>query len=106
MEAAEAIGKKIQNFSPRLNLEISGGRVRSSFGRSAQAKTALQAALAKATKAGYAGFQLQARLALGQMEMRWGDSTAARQHLTALGKDATAKRVLLISRPTAEAMRA
>ena len=106
IEAAEAIAKKSQNFSTRLSLEITGGRVRSALGRFAQAKTTLQGALAKATTAGYAGFQLQARLALGQMEMRSGDSTAAREHLTALGKDATAKGFLLIARQTAEAMRA
>ncbi len=105
VEAAEAIAKKSQNFSTRENLEITGGRVRSAFGRSAQAKAALEAALAKAAKANYAGFQLQARLALGQMEMRWGDSTAAREQLSTLGKDATAKGFLLIARQAADAMR-
>ncbi len=79
--------------------------MRSAFGRSAQAKAALEAALAKAAKANYAGFQLQARLALGQMEMRWGDSTAAREQLSTLGKDATAKGFLLIARQAADAMR-
>jgi hypothetical protein len=47
---------------------------------------------------------LRLSLALGQMEMRSGDSAAGREQLTALGKDATAKGFFLIDRQTLEAM--
>ena len=105
VEAAEAIAKKSQNFSTRLNLEITGGRVRTALRRSAQAKTALEAALAKAINAGYFGFQLHTRLALGEMEMHSGDSAAGRERLTALEKNATAKGFLLIARQAEDTTR-
>ena len=104
VETAEAIAKKSQNLSTHLNSEVTGGRVRSALGRSAHAKTALEAVLGKAAKAGYAGFQLQARLALGKLEMHSGDSAAGREQLTALEKDATGKGFLLIARQAAEAL--
>ena len=47
---------------------------------------------------------LRLSLALGQMEMRSGDSAAGREQLTALGEDATAKGFFLIDRQTLEAM--
>ena len=47
---------------------------------------------------------LRLSLALGQMEMRSGDSAAGREQVTALRKDATAKGFSLIARQAAEAM--
>ena len=77
---------------------LSGASVdRASVGRN------LDATLAEATKLGFVPYQYQARLALGEMEMKFGQTTAGHAHLAALEKDARAKGFLLIARKAAAA---
>jgi hypothetical protein len=54
-----------------------------------------------ATKHGFVPEQLEARLALGEIEMKSGASDAGRARLAALEKDAQAKGFLLIARKAA-----
>ncbi len=58
----------------------------------------LQITLAESTKLGFVPYQFEARLALGEMEMRFGKTPAGRARLRALEKDATAKGFFLIAR--------
>lgn len=97
IEAAEAIALRSQSLGVHLNLEITAGRVRAKLGETGLAKTSLQTALAKATKAGFAGYQLEARLALGNIAMQSGDAAQGRDWLAALEKDASTKGFVLIA---------
>jgi hypothetical protein len=54
-----------------------------------------------ASKHKYFGYQLEARLALGEIETGAGKIAAGRARLTALQKDAAAKGFLLIARKAA-----
>jgi hypothetical protein len=62
----------------------------------------VQAALAEAAAYGYVGYQLEARLALAEVEMIAG-TPAARAHLEALEKDARSTGFGLIARKAASA---
>lgn len=102
-EAGEALAAKNQNLGVRLDLEVTAGEVRAALGRSGQAKANLESALAQAKKAGFVGYQLDARLALVRIELKSGNAAAAREHLAALEKDARTKGFLLIAHKAAAA---
>jgi eukaryotic-like serine/threonine-protein kinase len=59
--------------------------------------------LTEATKYGYLVYEYQARLALGEVEMKSGKATAGRARLAALDKDATRTGFLLIARKAEKA---
>jgi len=61
----------------------------------------MESALADATKQNLTSIQLEARLGMGELEMKSGDRTNGRARLAALQKDATAKGFLLIARKAA-----
>ncbi len=91
----------------RLKLAIVAASVRGASGKSAEQAAAtetLEATLAEAAKHGYIGYQFEARLALGQIEMKSGHRAAGRTHLGALEKDAQAKGFGLIARKAAVAL--
>lgn len=98
VEAGEALAAKNQNLSVRLDLTITAGQVFAALGRPGQAKSNLESALAQATKAGFMGYQFEARLALGTIELKSGNAATARDRLAALEKDATVKGFLLVAR--------
>ena len=54
--------------------------------------------LLEAKKYGYLSYEYQARLALGEVEMKAGKAAAGRARLAALEKDATGTGFLLIAR--------
>jgi len=61
--------------------------------------------IAEAMKSGFADYQLEARLALGEIEMQSGNPSAGRSRLDALEKDARVRGFLLIARKAAAASR-
>ena len=63
----------------------------------------LDAVLAEAKKYGYLIYEYQARLALGEAEMKSGKTAAGRARLIALDKDATRAGFLLIARKAEKA---
>jgi tetratricopeptide (TPR) repeat protein len=91
------------NREVKINYAITAARVRAATGGTAEAVKSLQATLAEATKYGFLGYQLEARLALGEIEIKSGQAAAGRARLEALGKDANAKGFLLIARKAAQA---
>ncbi len=109
--AEEAIGRavelagKSQNREVRFLVDIISARIRASLGKPAEAKKSLKATLAEAKKYGSVGNQLEARLALGEIEMKSGESAAGRVHLKALEKDAAAMHFALIASKAAAARR-
>jgi serine/threonine protein kinase/tetratricopeptide (TPR) repeat protein len=106
LDTATPLGAKIQSEGVRLHLAIVSASVRALSGGSvdrAAAGRSLEATLAEATRLGFVPYQYEARLALGELEMNSGQTTAGRAHLTALEKDARAKGFLLIARKAAAA---
>jgi hypothetical protein len=72
--------------------------VQAASGKTAQAKETLKGVLAKATKWGYIGYQLEARLTLLEVELRAGKTSASVTALEQLQKDAKDKGFDLIAR--------
>src|SRR5438309_1339505 len=106
LDAAMVREAKIQNQEARLKLALATASVRAASGRPADqaaASNILEAMLAQAKKHGFVGYQLEVRLALGEIEVKSSQIAAGRARLTALEKDARAKGFLLIARKAAAA---
>jgi len=82
------LGGRSQNRLVRLALAISRARVDAATGRLADARNALNATIAEATSLGFKGYELAARLQLGEIEIARGDAAVGRAQLAALSKDA------------------
>jgi len=110
-KAQEAIGRALelsrrsQNRASRVWVETVSAQVRASLGKPAAARESLKATLAEAKKYGFIRNELEARLALGEIEMKSGQAVAGRARLEALEKDAAAKGFGLIARKAAAAQR-
>ena len=103
--ATALLGKGL-NREVALAVAIAAGRVDGASGGPANTKQAaksLHSALAEATAAGFVNYQLEARLALGEIQMRSGDSAGTRTTLEVLQKDAAARGFSLIARKAAAA---
>jgi tetratricopeptide (TPR) repeat protein len=98
-------GKDLLTRSPDLEthfqLGIVAGWVEAALGKNVSAENELKSVLAGATKHKYVGYQLEARLALGEIETGSGKIAAGHASLTALQKDAAARGFLLIARKAA-----
>lgn len=73
------------------------------MGKYAETKRSLKATLAEAIRFGFVSQQFEARLNLGEIEMKSGQIAAGRARLEALGKEAWTKGFLLIARNAAAA---
>jgi tetratricopeptide (TPR) repeat protein len=96
--------EKSLNRSIHLSFGIVSAQVRAASGRRGditQAVKDLQGTLIEARHYHYVGYQFEARLALGQIEMKSGDTAAGRARLAALEADAKAKGFGLIARKAA-----
>ncbi|HKD42509.1 MAG TPA: hypothetical protein VKB87_19645, partial [Myxococcaceae bacterium] len=78
---------------------------RAAMGNFAEAKKSLRASIVAAERYGILRRQLEARLALGETEMKSGHSIAGRAYLEALERDATAHGFGLVARDAAAARR-
>jgi eukaryotic-like serine/threonine-protein kinase len=101
-ERANVIASKSQDPNYRLSIAVVSSRVRglaASVNDSSvpQILAALSKTSVEAGKLGYVGIQLQARLALGEIEMKSGKRILGRNHLEAVEKDAAAKGFFLIA---------
>jgi len=94
---ATDLAGKTQDSTVSWSVGIVSARVVASRGRPADAKARLQAILAATRKYGFVSYQLEADLALGETEMKSGQTETGHARLVALEKDATAKGFLLIA---------
>jgi tetratricopeptide (TPR) repeat protein len=85
-------------YGDRLFVTIAAGRVLAAAGDDAAGSKYLESALADASRLGYLGYQLEARLGLGETRMRSGP---ARSELEAVRSEASAKGFKLIARKAA-----
>jgi eukaryotic-like serine/threonine-protein kinase len=92
-----------QNRGLLLQLAITAARVHATLGQPSEAKRSLDATIAEARKYGFVPHQLDARLALGEIEMKSGQTASGRVHLQALEREAHAKGFELIARKSAAA---
>jgi tetratricopeptide (TPR) repeat protein/TolB-like protein/predicted Ser/Thr protein kinase len=98
--------EKLQNEEVRLELELATAFVRAASGKPADQSAAIKAlgaTLGEATKHGFVGYELEARLALGEIEINSGRIAGGRNDLQALERDAKAKGFLLIASKAASA---
>ncbi len=95
------LAARSQNLSVKLAFDLAMARVDAVSQKAAAAKTILKEALAKATKSGYIGYQLESRLALEEIELKSGKSAASRSRLEQLQEDAKEKGFDLIARKAA-----
>jgi hypothetical protein len=107
MQHARALAAKSQNPEIRWQTAITGARIETaerdvahSAARIATRKE-LAAIIARSRELGYRGIELDARLALAEIEMNAGQMTAGRAHLAAIEADAKAKGFILLARKTA-----
>jgi eukaryotic-like serine/threonine-protein kinase len=100
---AQKLATKSQNAATRLKLQIVAARQTARTDTIVKAKDRLETVRTAATKYGFVGDELEAELALGELEMNSGKTAAGRLHLTSLQKAAMASGFLSISRKAAAA---
>ena len=86
-----------------IGVSTTAARIHAVNGEAGEASRSLAGVLAEATRLGCGRCQLEARLALAQIEMKRSKNAAARERLVALEKDATAKGFMLIAREASAA---
>jgi eukaryotic-like serine/threonine-protein kinase len=100
---AETVLPKSVAILSRLEFATTAARVETAFGNTSEARYRLNRCLAEARKHGFVRYQFEARLALGEIEMKSRNADAGRQRLVTLEKDAKAAGFVLMARKAAAA---
>ena len=93
---AITLSQQAAGQTPRYEAILADAEIQAKSGKAIEARQQLEAMLASAHKFGYRLYELRARLALGEIELESG-STSARSHLTRLEVDAKAQGALLVA---------
>jgi len=101
-QRARGLAAKSQNPYIRWMAAIAAARIEAAAKDShsttaAVARKELNLVITQAHKLGYKGTELEARLTLGELEIKTGHAEVGRQHLAAVEKDATAAGFALIA---------
>ena len=94
---------KSQDFSVRLRAAIGEAWVQSAAGSAQDAARSLEETIASAKKLGYLGYQLEAQLALGEIQLASGNAAAGRALLADVRKQAQQKGFGLVASKAAHA---
>jgi tetratricopeptide (TPR) repeat protein/tRNA A-37 threonylcarbamoyl transferase component Bud32 len=108
IDRAKALLNKSENLDAHLSFRITAARVRQASGRPSdrlEAAKSLEAVLDEAKKTGFLGYELEAGLALGEIELQSGNIAQARRRLEALERQAAAQGFGLIVRKAAAALK-
>jgi serine/threonine protein kinase/tetratricopeptide (TPR) repeat protein/TolB-like protein len=97
-ERATARSQQSTDRSSRLEVSIVTAEVNATSGKIADATKSLETVRAEASRYGYAVYEMEARLKLGQLEIESGKANAGKARLEKVVHDAQAKGVLLIAR--------
>jgi tetratricopeptide (TPR) repeat protein len=109
MRHARSLAAKSQHPEVRWQTAITAARIETAekgFASSAAGNATRQelaAVIRKSREMGYMGFELDARLALAEIEMKAGQTAAGRAHLTTIEAHAKAKGYNLVARKAATA---
>ena len=97
---AKALLTAASGIPVRFGVALAEARISANSGPAALAdsRKLLQSTLDEAMRHGYVGYQYEARLALGELEVQSGNAAEARAGLAALGSEAGAKGFGLIAR--------
>jgi eukaryotic-like serine/threonine-protein kinase len=104
IERARNLVKSSQRAAVRLELETAAARVRAASDKPSDANRAirsLEPIIADARKRGFLGYQLAARLALGEAELHAGRVDGARTELEMVEKDARERGFAIIAKQAA-----
>ena len=105
IETAHSLLQGTSRRDLRLETEILAASLQAAGGDGAGAASALDGVLAEARKSGLGVVQLEARLAMGGVDLARGRAQQGRERLRALEADARAKGFGLIARKAADALR-
>src|SRR5882762_1778700 len=96
--AAEAIthSRQAAGETPRFEATLADSRVQAKSGKAAEARQQLESMVSTTHKHGYRLYELQARLALGEIGL-WSGSATARSNLATLEKDARNQGAIFIA---------
>jgi tetratricopeptide (TPR) repeat protein len=103
MRQARSLAAKSQSPEIRWRTAIAAARIETLGNDPAHssatvaARKELVTIVAKSRELGYAGIEINARLALAEIEMKTGQVTSGREHLAAIEADATAKGYKLVA---------
>ena len=106
-EASKAVAKgtpivaQSRDRGVRIAFAIVNARVEAATGDAVKGVEGLKKTLAQAEKLGFAGYAFEARLALGEIEIKSGHADEGRRHLAELEKDAATAGFSLIARKAA-----
>ena len=107
-ERAMATAKKSRNEELELFAGIAAARIQAASGKPADRNDSMRQVrevIVRATTATFTGIALEARLALGEMELNSANKTAGMTHLQALEKDAASGGFGLLARKADAALR-
>jgi serine/threonine protein kinase/tetratricopeptide (TPR) repeat protein len=95
-----------EDWMSRISIDILNSQLLTTSGNPEQAINQLQTSLQKSKKSGFGQLEFEARLALGEAEIKGGKATVGRADLRALERDAKAKGYMLIARKAGAAAKA
>jgi tetratricopeptide (TPR) repeat protein len=101
MDDSSEVASKSRNRGVMLKQAITAARIQTALGAFKKANAMLSSTVAETKKTGFLGYEFDARLALGEIEMKSDQTSLGRARLARLEKDARAKGFLLIVRKTA-----
>jgi len=103
-DEALVLSQRTSDRATRFAAAIAAAEVSAKLGKTSEATKALEAVRTQASRYGYAAYELEARLHLGEIEVRSGKVNAGRAHLGQLRDDARNKGFLLVARKASAAM--
>ena len=98
---AQKLAGKGGTRSTQIDVAIGGAEVQAASGRPVEAAQSLKQVVVDCRKTGFAPLEFDARLALGEAEVKTANSGDGRAELKRLEQDARAKGFLLIARKAA-----
>jgi outer membrane PBP1 activator LpoA protein len=98
IEAVRVLFARSQKQTARFEFELAEAGVLAARGETAKAHAAFDTLLRDASKKGYVGYELEARLASGKTDMVSGQIARGRPQLRKLAEEAEAKGFGLIAR--------
>jgi len=101
---AIALSQQTGYKPPRFDATIAHAKVQAVLGDSTGALKTLEAVRVEAVKYGYVPYDFEARLAMGQIELKSGKAVAGKARLAQLEKDSRMKGYLLVAEKSAKAL--
>jgi tetratricopeptide (TPR) repeat protein len=101
IESGAGVASKSHDRMVQFSFAIAEAQVKAANGQIASADESLTRIIAETKKAGFVGYELEARLALAEIQLRSARTATAQARLAAVEKDARSKGFLLIAHKAA-----